>query len=201
MSTSAAALGIATRHTAPLCRPRNASRNPRSPDTSARSGYSHFGRIKGEPGPAATSRATTRRRRPCHRRIKRCVSRLFRCTRSTGRNSTAEEYWQAFNPRWMELASPAVRARLPSNFTGRCMISTRYRGAFGGATTTIGRSDILCNKRTVRLSKLIPCMRTNAFDLPRRSDSPAARTTILRVGQEDDSVMGPGLIMAFSSCK
>ncbi len=191
MSISTAALGIATNDTAPLWRLRNASRKPRSPETSAPRGYSHFGRTKGEPGVASISRATTRRRWPCQCRISRCVSRLFRLTRSTGRSSTAEEYLQAFSPQWMELASPALRERLPSIFAGRFIISTRYRAAFGGATTTIGNFDIPSNKRTVRLSKLIPCMRTNAFDLPRRNDSPAARTTILRAGQVAECGMGP----------
>jgi hypothetical protein len=193
VSISIDALGILTNDTAPLGRLRNASRKPRSPATSALSGNSHFGRTKGEPGVASILRAATHRRWPCQCRMSRRVSRLFRFTRSTGMSSTAEEYLQAFNPQWMELASPALRARLPSILAGRVIISTRYRAAFGGATITMGNFDIPSNKRTVRLSKLTPCMRTNAFDLPRRNDSPAARTTILRAGPAAESDMGPSL--------
>jgi hypothetical protein len=187
------ALGMATKHTAPQSRSRKASRKPRSPQTLALSGYNHFGRINGDPGFAPMSRPTTRRRCPCHRCISRRTSRPLRFTRSTGSSRTAEEFLQALKPRWMELAKPSARARWPSSLAGRFAISARYRAALGGATTTIGHFDPASNKPTVRLSKLIPCMRTKAFDVRRRNDSPAARTTMVRLGQAAENDLPSGL--------
>ncbi len=179
---SMSALRMLTKHTAPPSRSSKASRKPRSPESFALSGYSHFGRINGDPGFAPMSRATTRRRCPCHRRISRRTSRPLSFARSTGSSRIAEEFLQALNPRWMELAKPCARARWPSILAGRFAISVRYRAALGGATTAIGHFDPASNKPTVRLSKLIPCMRTKAFDVRRRNDSPAARTTMVRLG-------------------
>ena len=181
MSTSCFADGTSSNVLCSARNPATKSRKPTSPVCRAASRYKNLGRISGVAAPLEVRRAATRRFDARQREMRRPRSNAFKSGQSTGKNSVAELQRPFRSASVTEEDNPAARRGLARIDTRNPRSSARTRVGRGAVTTRIFCRVISDSVVSALRIRLIPRIVANDFDLPRRVENPAARTTICRL--------------------